>query len=139
MTKRGLVHATGLLGLGLVLSVMSGCGSSSRGETDILPSQETARAALTEALAAWKNGQKMGRIEGSSHDIEVVDSTWQEGAQLASFEILQALDKPGPRWFSVKLTLRDSPEPQQVQYAVYGLDPLWVFRAEDYDAKSSEM
>ena len=42
-------------------------------------------------------------------------------------------DGPGPRWFAVKLTLADVSEPQQVNYAVLGLDPLQVFREVDYN------
>jgi hypothetical protein len=54
-----------------------------------------------------------------------------------SFEIVKSMDKPGPngpgpRWFAVKLTLQDA-EPQQVNYAVLGLDPLQVFREVDYN------
>jgi hypothetical protein len=62
-----------------------------------------------------------------------VDRVWQSGGKLAAFEILKVEDKPGPRWFSVKLTLKDAPQAQEVRYAVLGLDPLWVYREEDYN------
>ena len=125
-------HAARLLGLGMMFCALSGCGTS-RHELDILPNEDKARAALETALAAWKNGQRPGKVEGDSHGIEVVDRVWQAGGKLASFEIVQAEDKPGPRWFSVKLTLKGAPQPQQVRYAVLGLDPLWVYREEDYN------
>jgi len=124
-------HASRFLALGLVLGALP--GGTSRSELDILPSEDKARAALDRVLAAWKSGKKMGAVQGDSQKIEVVDRVWQAGCTLASFEILQPVDKPGPRWFSVKLTLQDSPEPQQVSYAVLGLDPLWVYREEDYN------
>lgn len=130
MKKLARHHAPGLLGLGLALCALSGC--SNRSELDILPAEARARAALEKALTAWKNGQKAGKIDDGSPKIEVVDWVWQGGDKLAAFEIVQAEDKPGPRWFSVKLTLQDSPGPQQVRYAVLGLDPLWVYREEDY-------
>lgn len=128
----GPYRVTSLLGFALVHCALSGCGRADRSEMDILPSQDKARAALAKALAVWENGQKPGKIQGNSHSIQVVDNVWQAGGQLAAFEILQAEDKPGPRWFSVKLTMKDSGETQQVRYAVLGLDPLWVYREEDF-------
>jgi hypothetical protein len=105
---------------------------------DILPDADKARAALDKALAAWKSGQKAGKIQTEeAPSIQVLDSVWKSGVKLTSYEIGQAMDKPGPngpgpRWFSVKLRLQDEAEPQQVNYAVLGLDPLQVFREADY-------
>jgi hypothetical protein len=137
MTTSTRYHAARLLGLVVALCALSGCGGSQRDELDILPDQDKARATLEKALNAWKSGQKAGRIQGESPAIEVLDSVWKNGARLTAFEILQPVDKsgpngPGPRWFAVKLTLQDS-EPQRVNYAVLGLDPLQVFREVDYN------
>jgi hypothetical protein len=117
--------------LGLVLCALSGC-SRLRNELDILPDSDKARNALDKALAAWKSGQKVGTIQAGSQKIEVLERVWQSGKKLADYEIVKAEDKPGPRWFQVKLTLQGSP-PQQVSYAVLGIDPLWVYREEDYN------
>ncbi len=125
-------RAIGLLGLGLLTLVSCGCGGANRSELDIVPGADQARAALEKALTAWKNGEKCGKVQGDSQNIEVVDKVWKAGGKLAAFEILRAEDKPGPRWFTVKLTLVGSAEPQEVAYAVLGLDPLWVFRDEDF-------
>jgi hypothetical protein len=129
-------RAVGLLGAALLLLVLCGCSRADRHELDILPSTDKAQAALEKALTAWKNGEKMGKIQADSHSIEVADKVWMAGAKLTAFEILGPEDKPGPqpgpRWFLVKLTLKNSP-PQQVHYAVLGLDPLWVYREEDYN------
>jgi hypothetical protein len=120
-----------LMVLGLVLCAASGC-SRLRNELDILPNTDKARAALDKALTAWKDGQKMGTIQWDSQKIEVLERVWQSGKKLSAYEIVKAEEKPGPRWFTVKLTLKDS-QPQQVSYAVLGLDPLWVYREEDYN------
>jgi hypothetical protein len=120
-----------LLGLALVLGALSGC-SRLRNEMDILPETDKARGALDKALATWKAGQKMGTIDTGSQKIEVLERVWQSGKKLADYEIVKAEDKPGPRWFTVKLTLQGS-QPQQVSYAVLGIDPLWVYREEDYN------
>jgi hypothetical protein len=116
---------------GLVLCALSGC-SRLRNEYDILPNTDKARDALDKALAAWKAGQKVGTIQVDSQKIEVLERVWQSGKKLAAYEIVKAEDKPGPRWFTVKLTLQGS-APQQVNYAVLGIDPLWVYREEDYN------
>jgi hypothetical protein len=125
-------HPFRLLILGLPVFVLCGCGGTSRNEMDVLPNPDKARAALEKALTAWKDGQKMGKVQGDAQSIEVVDKLWQSGGKLTAFEIVKAEDKPGPRWFSVKLTLAGSSAPQEARYAVLGLDPLWVFREEDY-------
>jgi hypothetical protein len=125
-------HAIRWLGLGLMALALCGCNRADRTELDILPSEDKARAALETALTAWKNGEKMGNIKGDSCSIEVGDRVWMAGKKLAAFEILGAEDKPGPRWFSVNLTLKGA-QPQQVRYAVLGIDPLWVYREEDFN------
>jgi hypothetical protein len=116
---------------GLVLCASSGC-SRLRNELDILPNEDKARAALDVALSAWKDGQKVGTIQRDSQKIEVLERVWKSGKKLSAYEIVKAEDKPGPRWFTVKLTLQGS-QPQQVSYAVLGIDPLWVYREEDYN------
>jgi len=128
-----LVRYTGVLlsALGLAACALSGC-SRLRNELDILPNTDKARAALDKALSAWKDGQKVGTIQGDSQKIEVLERVWQSGKKLSAYEIVKAEDKPGPRWFTVKLTLQGS-QPQQVSYAVLGIDPLWVYREEDYN------
>ena len=125
-------HGSFSVAQGVVLCVLAGC-SRSRDPLDVLPNEDKARATLEKTLAAWKNGQPCGKIQGESPTIQVVDALWQAGSKLTSYEILQSVDKPGPRWFSVKLTLEDSSEPKQIHYAVMGLDPLWVMPEEDYD------
>jgi hypothetical protein len=132
MSELTRYRAIDLLGLGLLTLVLCGCGGANRSELDILPGADKARAALEKALTAWKNGEKCGKVLGDSQSIEVVDKVWKSGGKLAAFEILRAEDKPGPRWFTVKLTLVGSAKPQEVGYAVLGLDSLWVFRDEDY-------
>ena len=132
MTTFARYCAVPLLGLGLLALTSCRRSATHRSDLDILPGTNNARDALDKALTAWKDGKKVGKIQGDGPGIEVVDSAWQAGRKLSAFEILQAEEKPGPRWFLVKLTLKDA-QPQQVRYAVLGLDPLWVYREEDYN------
>jgi hypothetical protein len=123
-----------LLVPGLMLLALSGC-SRLRDEKDVVPNPDKAQGALEKALTAWKDGQKCGTVQAESQKIHVVERVWQSGKKLTAFEVIRADDKPGARWFAVKLTLKDA-APQQVNYAVMGLDPLWVFREEDYNQAS---
>lgn len=120
------------LTLGLTALTLCGCSRVDRSQTDILPNTDKARVALDKALTAWKNGEKMGSIKEEAYTVEVADRIWMAGKKLSAFEILEAEDKPGPRWFSVRLTLKGS-QPQTVRYAVLGINPLWVYREEDFN------
>jgi hypothetical protein len=119
------VAAGGLLGL-------AGC-SRSPGVADFTPPADNARRALEAALNHWQAGHKPGTVPGvSAPAVEVVDSKWKAGQQLRSFEVLkEEAPGPGPRYFTVRLTPPKGPA-QEVRYAVLGIDPIWVYREDDY-------
>ena len=65
--------------------------------------------------------------------VRMVDSAWQQGQQIESFQIGDEEDtEDGTKQFTVKLTLKKAKEPQEVRYVVHGRDPVWVYREEDY-------
>jgi hypothetical protein len=119
---------------GLVLLV-AGCR---HGAGKYVPSSAPARQALEAALGAWKEGQRPGKLAGHSPPVEVIDSRWEAGDQLADFEIVreEEYSGSGPRWFTVRLKLARPAEEQTVRYAVLGNDPLWVYREPDYQKLS---
>jgi hypothetical protein len=53
------------------------------------------------------------------------------------FEVLGPIDLGVGRGFTVRLDLapeqEGQPAEQVVRYVVFGVDPLWVFRLEDYE------
>jgi hypothetical protein len=119
------------------LLAAAGCGSG--GHEQFVPSAGTAREALQVALDAWKAGHAHGRIDGHKPPIEVLDSKWKGGQKLEGYEILsEDTNAEGHRRFTVRLTLAAPEEPQEARFIVLGLDPLWVYREEDY-AKLSGM
>ena len=71
--------------------------------------------------------------------VEVEDAKWKAAPkQLRDFEILGEDERPTdavPRYFKVKLTMISGP-PQEVRYVVFGIDPLHVYREQDYDKLS---
>jgi hypothetical protein len=127
------------LPLPFVLAVAGGCGH--RSDAHLLPSSAVARHALETALTAWQNDQPLGRVASGPPAIEVIDSRWRDGAKIDRFEILDQEPGEGPPRFAVRLTYRAAPsdpvtQQQVVRYVILGQEPLWVYRAEDYDKMS---
>lgn len=118
--------------LGMLAGAL-GAGCGKQGFDRYVPSTETAREALTAALEAWKDGQAPGVIDTLSTPVQVVDDQRRSGQQLRQYEILGAVPGEGPRCFVVRLQLDQPLEERKVRFLVTGLDPLWVFRQEDYE------
>jgi hypothetical protein len=103
-----------------------------------VPPSASARQALETALNAWKSGQPMTRIEGKPL-IDPVDSNWQAGQKLASFEISSEDTNPeGHRRINVKLTMQQPAGTVNAKYVVLGDNPISVFREEDYQKLSGQ-
>lgn len=109
------------------LVVLAGCGG-----VDHTPPAALARASLEKSLTAWKGGARPGPIEGSEPPIQVVDSAWQAGHKLGSFEVLREEGGQGDRRFDVRLTQGSPATTREVRYVVLGQGPVWVYREEDY-------
>lgn len=115
--------------------LLAGCSPGGKVE-DFTPPADNARKALEAALGHWKAGNKPGTIPGTAPAVEVVDQKWKGGQKLTAYEILG--EEPGgggPRTFKVRLTLSQGP-PVEVRYIVVGIDPLWVYRDEDFKKAS---
>ncbi len=72
-----LVVAAPLLGL------LAGCGE---GHAKYKPTADEARTSLEAALTAWRDGKPYGPIE-TKPPVHMVDSVWQGGQQIESFQI----------------------------------------------------
>lgn len=116
-----------------LLAACSGC--SDRNYAKYIPSEDKARQALEATLSAWRDGKPVGSVEGGPVAVQAVDSHWQRGVKIASYEILNEEPNDGPRVFSVRLTLqRPAGKQITVRYFVVGKEPLWVYREDDYKA-----
>jgi hypothetical protein len=95
-----------------------------------------ARASLERALKTWQSGKPAGAIEPSEDGaptIQVADSDWAAGRQLASYEILAEVPSDeNTRRFQVRLTFADPAYPMEAVYHVFGKNPIWVSRDKDY-------
>ena len=109
---------------------LAGCGRSS--EQRFAPSPDIARAALEAVLNDWQAGKLPGPIAGQPV-IQVADTQRRGGQVLLNYEILGELPADEDRRFQVRLALDQPAAEEKAQYVVVGIDPLWVFRQEDYD------
>ncbi|MFN0051160.1 MAG: hypothetical protein ACKV0T_03160 [Planctomycetales bacterium] len=117
----------------VLLLLLAGWGCGGNSEKSYIPSDDAARSALQAALGAWQGGQaKPGAITTAKPTVQVSDPVWEAGTKLSSFEI-KPLEGESPRRFSVKLVLEGAADSQEVVYVVFGKDPLWVVREEEFN------
>jgi hypothetical protein len=122
---------------GLLLACSSGCDRSYK---RYVPPEESSRKALEAALAAWQKGQPPGQVDDGPPAVQVVDSKWQAGQKLSSFEIVNTEPgQNGTTFYSVRLTLQGQAKEEVARYVVVGRDPLYVYREEDFTQQTKGM
>lgn len=116
----------------LASSLLVGCDSY-QGTARFVPSESSAKDSLEAALNSWKSGQKKpAGIKDHKPPIEILDSKWDGGQKLTNYEILgEDVNADGHHRFKVKLTVNPGGT-VETYYVVYGQDPIWVAREEDY-------
>jgi hypothetical protein len=120
----------------LLLIPLAGCRP--RNAAQYVPQSADAREALETVLNAWKKGEPAGSIKGHKPPIDVVDSKRKPGEKLTAYEITgEDATSEGHHRFAVKLTLQPGGT-QEDHYVVLGLDPLWVYREDDYKKLSGQ-
>ena len=129
--ERRLLVAVACLACGLLAVV----GCSTQKVEDFKPPADRAQQALETVLNHWKSGQPPDQIPGTSPAILVLDSKWKSGQKLTNYEILGEEPGTDPRFFKVRLTLAKGGA-QEARYVVVGIDPIWVYREEDYQSLS---
>ncbi|HVW37431.1 MAG TPA: hypothetical protein VHB99_09000 [Pirellulales bacterium] len=125
-----------LLAITAVLPCIVACDRSPGGFDRYVPSAAQAEEALAQVMAAWKQGRRAGplTLESAPVTLQVADSLRKPGQRLVDYELLGEVSGEGPRTFVVRLKLANPSEELSVRYYLVGIDPLWVFRQEDYDA-----
>jgi hypothetical protein len=107
-----------------------GCENGTRSFT---PSADSAESAVRSALEAWHAGRPVGEVPKTKPVVQVVDAGRKPGQTLTGYQILGEARGPSGRTFAVTLRLANPDEELKAQYIVIGIDPLWVFRQEDYE------
>ena len=113
-------------------ALLVGCG---RGDpyARYVPSEDSAESALKAGLEAWKDGAATGPVADTAKPAVIVVDSWREPQQkLQSYQILGEVPGNTPRCYAVRLNLRNPEAEQRVRFVIVGIDPLWVFRYEDF-------
>jgi hypothetical protein len=108
----------------------SGCG---RPEARYVPPSDTAQQSLDAALNAWKNGSREQTFSSQGTSITVFDSRWRAGNKLQGFQITEELAPNPHREFRVKMRLAKKAKDEETTYLVIGINPLLIYRSEDYE------
>lgn len=117
--------------IGLLLcAAVVGCSSQSSIER-FIPTDDVSRAAITQAFEAWRQGTAAGPVPDTAPVVHVTDNYRRPGETLSSFRILGEVPGDTPRCYAVELEF-SPPRQERARYVVVGIDPLWVFRMEDY-------
>ena len=97
------------------------------------PTSAIAESAVMQALSAWQAGAVSREIAGTKPAIVVADVNRKPGQRLDQFKILGETPGQSGRTIAVKLELANPTENVKTEYIVVGIDPLWVFRREDFE------
>lgn len=110
------------------------CGREGRPRPRLGPPEpRVARRAVEEALGGWRDGPPADRTTPTIRSVMFADQQRQPGQRLRDFAILSEAEMEGCRRFQVRLSLADPDETTLAAYYVFGEDPIWVYRAEDFD------
>lgn len=116
-----------------VLFLAAGCAERTD-HSRYYPPEDAARTALQAGLDAWQQGSPTGEVPGTKNPVVMwIDNQRTPGQQLKAFEVLGLAPGDGPRVFTVRLVLENPAAEAKTRFVIVGLDPIWVFRQEDYD------
>jgi hypothetical protein len=116
----------------LPLSCLFGCESPPE-PLSIVPDSTRGRQAIDATISTWKSGHQTGIVEPTSPRVQVVDNHRKPGQKVIGYEILGDSADARVRTFTVRMTLSEPDESPTVRFLVVGIDPILVFRQEDYD------
>ena len=131
-----LICRGGLMLIGAALCL--GCSSESQQakKDRYVPATELARNALEAVLVDWQAGLEPGSIDRLAVGVRVVDKQRKKGQSLDEFEILGEAPGDAGRCFAVRVKLKKPELEEKVRFVIIGIDPLWVFRQEDFESLS---
>ncbi|MFO0943307.1 MAG: hypothetical protein U0930_21440 [Pirellulales bacterium] len=127
---RYLAGSSTLAILAIALVALTGCARKAQ---DYVPSQSVAEDAIRATLQAWKETDTIGELPNTKPSIYVTDNKRKRDQKLSDFTILGEVSGTAGRTYMVELALINPKEKIKAQYIVVGIDPLWVFRQEDYE------
>ncbi len=137
MTGRGVFTRRRRQALCLAMAVVFiGCAREPDPFQRYVPASDLARSAIDAALSDWQAGKAPGLIDRLAVKVHVSDSQRKARRRLEEFEILGEVPATTVRCFAVRLRFSNPEGEEKARYVVFGIDPLWVYRQEDYDMLS---
>jgi hypothetical protein len=122
-----------LFGVSVVI-FCSSCGTDSpSGPQGRLPDAVLARRAVETSLGKWRDSPDLPTTSSPSPSVVFVDQQRRPGQRLRTFAVLGESESEGCRRFLVKLALAEPDDSILAAYNVFGVDPIWVYRSEDFD------
>jgi hypothetical protein len=112
-----------------MLLLAAGCGGTVGGGTE-----QEARAALTNALDAWKAGRAATDMQNESPEVVVGDSDWKQGRKLVAYEVGSGMFDGKNLRVPVTLTLSQPPRGNRrvvINYIVGTRPVVTIFRDSD--------
>lgn len=118
------------------VTLLSGCHQEpEKGYESYIPPAESARAGLARAMEGWLKGLPPGESGSNTRpEVHIVDQTRRADQKLARYEILGEVPAENARAFAVRVTYSGKDEPEILRYFAVGVDPMWIFRREDYES-----
>ena len=120
----------------LLAAIVVGCSAGPDPSRTILPSLENGRKAVVASMEAWKSGRPTGVVEPTSPRIQVMDTTRRPGQVPALFEVLGVTAGERALTYTVRVELTNPEAVETIRFLVLGVDPVLVWRQEDYDMMS---
>jgi hypothetical protein len=128
----GAARPWAAIAVGMAGMLAAGCSSDESRRARFVPSSETARQALVNALDAWRREKPAGKLS-SGQKVTVADTHRRPGQKLVSYRIVGEAPLEDGRRFVVRLTFDNPEQEERAQFLIIGIDPLYVIRQEDYD------
>lgn len=125
----------GWLLTGLAILSCSSCGTDSSRARE-LPEPGVARRAVETALNSWRDNPWVERTTTSIRPVMFAEQQQPAGQRLLRFKILgetPGYEDEGYRRFLVRLSLAEPDDSVVATYFVFGQDPVWVYRSDDFD------
>jgi hypothetical protein len=125
------VSRVGLFAAALA-ALFVGCSPRAQRNEDFVPPEAAARTALEAYLRAWSQGVTDRTVPDTRPPVMAVDELRTQGRTLTDYTVLGPVPADAPRCFAVRLTLGNPRQEVRDRYVVVGIDPVWVWRYDDY-------
>jgi hypothetical protein len=123
------------LGYSFLAIVSLGCSAREKSSPfqRYVPDAAQARRALESVLTALQGASTPSSGSPDQPGVKFVDQHRPPGQRLRGFQILGGIEVENARQFTVRMIFDLDDAPALVRYNVFGRDPIWVYRLEDYE------